>query len=74
MDIEEISSLKCEKNVNKRCAEVCRIRQKAMKPLEIVFTDGKQWFRPLDVPSIVDIFDKILDIPYMLVAGNTAHG
>lgn len=39
--------------------------------VKLAFDDGKQWFK---VTELKEIFDKMTNEPYMLVAGNTAHG
>lgn len=72
IDIEEISLANCPKT-GEKCASTCLARS-AEQPLTIVFADGRQWFRVLDVRSILEIFIKIQNTPYMLVAGNTAQG
>jgi uncharacterized membrane protein len=35
---------------------------------------GAQWFKVTEVDEIFEIFDKIGDVPYRLVAGNTGQG
>lgn len=35
---------------------------------------GSQWFKVTKLEEIFDIFDKIGDVPYRLVAGNTGQG
>ncbi|BET01357.1 Xanthine dehydrogenase [Nesidiocoris tenuis] len=42
-------------------------------PSEIRTRNGV-WLRPNSIPEIVDIFNKMGDKTYRLVAGNTAHG
>lgn len=72
MDIEDISDVNCPKTGTK-CTQTCLARP-AEQPLKIVFADGRQWFRVMDVRSILDTFAKIQNAPYMLVGGNTAQG
>lgn len=42
--------------------------------MKLMFKDDKQWHKVTEVQAIFDILDKIGTKPYMLVAGNTAHG
>jgi hypothetical protein len=35
---------------------------------------GSQWFKVRKVEEIYEIFDKVGDVPYRLVAGNTGQG
>jgi hypothetical protein len=35
---------------------------------------GSQWFKVRKVEEIFEIFDKVGDVPYRLVAGNTGQG
>lgn len=45
------------------------------QPIHINFTDdSKEWHKVFDVKTVFDILDKSGQKPYMLVAGNTAHG
>lgn len=53
------------------CAETCP--KVTSKPF-VLKSDGKQWFKVTELEDIFDIFSTIGDAPYMLVAGNTAHG
>lgn len=36
--------------------------------------DGKQWYKVYQITQIFECFERIGNRPYMLVAGNTAHG
>lgn len=76
MDIEEITSQKCGygKRGQQKCKAPCRVRQLVEKRFEFHCSDGRQWFRVIEVPAIFNIFAKIQNLPYMLVAGNTSHG
>lgn len=45
------------------------------QPVHLNFTDdNKEWHKVFDLQSVFDILDKSGKKPYMLVAGNTAHG
>jgi hypothetical protein len=35
---------------------------------------GAEWFKVMKVEEIFDIFDKVGDVPYRIVAGNTGQG
>lgn len=72
LDIEEFPSVTCPKN-GEKCVKTCHARRPEER-LEILFLDGRQWFRVFDIQSILDIFVQIRASPYMLVAGNTAQG
>lgn len=53
------------------CAKRC---PKVTAKKIIIQNNGKQWFKATELKDIFDIFSTIGDVPYMLVAGNTAHG
>lgn len=40
----------------------------------MVFEDEKRWYKVFTVGEVFDILKKCGNEPYMLVAGNTAHG
>ncbi|XP_062550716.1 uncharacterized protein LOC134215576 [Armigeres subalbatus] len=40
----------------------------------IIDGQGKEWYKPYNISEILEIFRTIGNKPYMLVAGNTAHG
>lgn len=40
----------------------------------MVFENDKHWHKVTTVASVFDILEKCGDVPYMFVAGNTAHG
>lgn len=53
------------------CAGLCK---KVKGPLNISFTNDKQWHKVITIDEIFEVFEKSGNKPYMLVAGNTAHG
>lgn len=61
----------CPKTGSK-CAGSCH--KTASGPVKLHFKDDKQWYKVTEVQAIFDILDKIGKKPYMLMAGNTAHG
>lgn len=66
MDIEDLSL------ANASCRTLCPGH--IHRPLEMAFQDGRQWFRAVNLNSIFDIFARIPQKRYMLLAGNTAQG
>uniref|UniRef100_A0A182MD19 FAD-binding PCMH-type domain-containing protein n=1 Tax=Anopheles culicifacies TaxID=139723 RepID=A0A182MD19_9DIPT len=74
-DIEDLTKT-CPKT-GSPCAGKCpsakdRVDQK--RPVKLVFEDDKEWHRVTQLGDIFAIFEQIGSKPYMLVAGNTAHG
>lgn len=57
----------------KACEGVC-VNSKSPTTLRRLVGNGQTWYRVTSVESIFEIFKAIEDEPYMLVAGNTAHG
>lgn len=56
-----------------QCAGLCH--QVSKVPVRLDFTDEqKEWHKVFDLESLFDIISKSGHKPYMLVAGNTAHG
>ncbi|XP_055607410.1 uncharacterized protein LOC129755104 [Uranotaenia lowii] len=74
-DIEDLNKI-CPKTGN-ACAGKCSVAEDASKvkrPVNMVFEDGTEWHKVYSINDIFAILDKIGEKPYMLVAGNTAHG
>ncbi|XP_053676315.1 uncharacterized protein LOC128726526 [Anopheles nili] len=74
-DIEDLTRT-CPKT-GSPCAGKCpsaaeRVDHK--RPVRLLFQDAKEWHRVTQMADIFTIFDQIGNKPYMLVAGNTAHG
>lgn len=46
----------------------------ANNKIQLLFDDGKEWYKVSSLNEIFTIFNKIGNDKYMLVAGNTAHG
>lgn len=69
MDIEDLASAwpreqrKCAKRCPKVTAKSCNLNN-----------NGKQWFKVTELTALFEIFATIGTVPYILVAGNTAHG
>jgi xanthine dehydrogenase/oxidase len=72
-DIEDLDKL-CPKT-GSPCAGKCRVAETATtEPLHMFFTEDKEWHKVSTVKDIFTIFENLGSKPYMLVAGNTAHG
>ncbi|KAG4067578.1 hypothetical protein HA402_005350 [Bradysia odoriphaga] len=69
MDIEDLPKMCPE--TGSACAGRCH---KTKGTLRLNFDDEKRWHKVTSIDEIFDIFAKSDDTPYMLVAGNTAHG
>ncbi|XP_049545874.1 xanthine dehydrogenase-like isoform X1 [Anopheles darlingi] len=73
-DIEDLPVKTCPKS-GAPCSGKCPSAATAAKlPLRLVFEGEHEWHKVSQVNDIFAIFDTIGSKPYMLVAGNTAHG
>lgn len=55
------------------CVESCA--KTVNVPVHLDFKKAqKEWHKVFDLPSLFQILSKSGDRPYMIVAGNTAHG
>ncbi|XP_058124986.1 uncharacterized protein LOC131281799 [Anopheles ziemanni] len=73
-DIEDLTKRSCPKT-GKPCAGKCAAESvNPNRAVRLVFDDEKQWHKVSQVADIFTIFEQIGSKPYMLVAGNTAHG
>lgn len=70
-DIEDIYKM-CPKT-GQSCTGNCKMNNEVNK-LSFVFEDNKEWHKVTAINEIFEIFQRIQSRPYMLVAGNTAHG
>lgn len=70
-DIEDLS-LQCSSTKFKlNCFQECR----RYKPLDIVFSDNRQWISIETLQNLLDVLNSnVTHVPYMLVSGDTAHG
>jgi xanthine dehydrogenase/oxidase len=72
-DIEDLDKT-CPKT-GSPCVGKCQVAEIAIKkPLHMFFAENKEWHKVSTVKDIFTIFDNLGSKPYMLVAGNTAHG
>ncbi|XP_062544106.1 uncharacterized protein LOC134211342 [Armigeres subalbatus] len=69
-DIEDLPKI-CS-NTGKPCQGKCDVVPK--KGLHLTFEDKREWHKVYNIHDVFVIFEKIGNRPYMLVAGNTAHG
>lgn len=53
------------------CSGQCH---KSNESLCMDFNDEKHWHKVSTIKEVFEILEKTGDAPYMLVAGNTAHG
>lgn len=70
-DIEDLKV--CPKTGNE-CSGKCKQVNNTKKGLHLTFADGREWHKVFNLNDIFVILEKSGDRPYMLVAGNTAHG
>ncbi|KAL9699938.1 hypothetical protein quinque_003379 [Culex quinquefasciatus] len=68
-DIEDLESC----SSRKACEGVC-VNGRSSATVRRLIGNGQTWYRVRSVESIFEIFKTIEDEPYMLIAGNTAHG
>ncbi|KAL9703064.1 hypothetical protein quinque_006582 [Culex quinquefasciatus] len=71
-DIEDLGKV-CPKS-GQVCAGSCPTAGEAQQPIRMIFADQREWHKVCNVSEIFTIFSQIGEKPYMLVAGNTAHG
>ncbi|XP_055625820.1 xanthine dehydrogenase/oxidase-like isoform X3 [Toxorhynchites rutilus septentrionalis] len=73
-DIEDLAKV-CPKT-GSACAGKCSAIQKTenKKSIRMVFENDSVWHKVYSLGEIFTIFEQIGEKPYMLVAGNTAHG
>ena len=73
-DIEDWHLIKICSKTGIPCEGNCKkVEQKGIiKPL--TFSDDRMWYRTFTTAEIFKVFEQIGEKPYMLVAGNTAHG
>lgn len=70
-DIEDLAKICPKSKIS--CAESCHKVSKM--PIHLNCKDDQiEWHKIFDLQSLFDILTKSGDKPYMLVAGNTAHG
>ncbi|XP_062544108.1 aldehyde oxidase 1-like [Armigeres subalbatus] len=74
MDIEDLNKI-CPKT-GSACAGKCSAAGKLLdkKGIHMSFTEDKEWHKVYNISDVFAIFENIGSKPYMLVAGNTAHG
>lgn len=72
-DIEDLNEVKTCPKTGLACGGTCsdKISKQA---IDITFEDDREWHKVFTLGEVFDVFGKIGSKPYMLVAGNTAHG
>ncbi|EDS40040.1 aldehyde oxidase [Culex quinquefasciatus] len=73
-DIEDLTKI-CPKTGSTyagKCSAAGKINDK--KGVHLSFVEDKEWHKVYNTSDVFAIFEKIQTKPYMLVAGNTAHG
>lgn len=74
-DIEDFDGTKTCPKSGTPCAGKCSaIFSVAKRPINLSFGADGEWHKVYTIKEIFNLFGKIGDKPYMLVAGNTAHG
>lgn len=77
VDIEDLNQYHAR--IGRKCGDkwangVCDKADGLKEALELVFVDERQWHKVYTIKSLLDILSKSGTAPYMLVAGDTAHG
>lgn len=70
-DIEDLNDIKMCPKTGTACGGKCSDK---VSKVNIKFDDDREWHKVFSVKEIAELFGKIGKKPYMLVAGNTAHG
>lgn len=74
-DIEDLSGTKMCPKTGATCMGKCSSANQVPKQaIHILFGEKGEWHKVYNIKEIFEIFAKIGNKPYMLVAGNTAHG
>lgn len=73
-DIEDLNGIKSCPKTGSPCAGKCSAMIKSPKAVNISFENDCEWHKVYSVKEIFDLLGKIGGKPYILVAGNTAHG
>lgn len=74
-DIEDIGVVKSCPKTGTACAGKCAVRGTVAPQLfKLSFEEDREWYKVFTIEDIFSVFEKIGEKPYMLVAGNTAHG
>ncbi|ALC47090.1 CG18522, partial [Drosophila busckii] len=70
-DIEDLSNKTCPKT-GELCAGSCKKQPKNVQ----LYSDGSRWYWPQTISTLFEALQQAEkeQLPYMLVAGNTAHG
>lgn len=70
-DIEDLNGVKTCPKTGTACAGKCSANNVPKRAMSLSFGDAGDWHKVYNVAEIFELFNKIGDKPYMLVAGNT---
>uniref|UniRef100_A0A182V3I2 FAD-binding PCMH-type domain-containing protein n=1 Tax=Anopheles merus TaxID=30066 RepID=A0A182V3I2_ANOME len=76
-ELPDIEELKICPKMNTACSAKCPVAASLIepgRPVHLVAGDDREWHKVYTLAEIFAIFSKIGTRPYMLLAGNTAHG
>ncbi|XP_070499175.1 uncharacterized protein [Chironomus tepperi] len=75
-DIEDWHLVKICSKTGSACEGSCKVGTSKQKEISkpLIFNDDRMWYRVFTTEEVLKVFGEIGDKPYMLVAGNTAHG
>lgn len=76
-ELPDIEELKICPKTNTACSAKCPVAASLIeqgRPVHLVAGDDREWHKVYTLAEIFAIFSKIGTRPYMLLAGNTAHG
>lgn len=74
-DIEDLEK-GCSRGRSDNCSTKCSFISACEEDqrIDMYFEDGREWHKVHSLQEIIDIFARIENKPYMLVAGNTGYG
>ena len=74
-DIEDLDIVKTCPKTGSACAGKCSATEQISKqPLKFTFDDDREWHKAYNLEELFKVMGTIGYRPYILVAGNTAHG
>ena len=73
-DIEDLGGIKSCPKTGVICKVQCNAVNISKIPLKIQFDEDREWHKVFNLSELFEVLGKIGNSPYMLVAGNTAHG
>lgn len=73
-DIEDLGGVKTCPKTGVTCGGECSAVEISKRPVKIQFDEDRKWHKVFNLSELFDVLGAIGNSPYMLVAGNTAHG